>query len=222
MNNVYRSSAKLLEDAERKLHALQNGSKRKSGEPAYVPATTTAGGAVEGYAATFHREPDSYGDVIKRGAFADTLRDWNARTQPIPLLYGHVTDDPQMNIGRVVEAYEDEIGLHIRAEFDAENETAQYVRKLAAEGRVFQFSFAYAVRDQGTVTLPDGTRANELRKLDLYECSLVQIPANQHAVVTRVKGATGSGRRQAATADADDLERAKAIAEAVLLLCEID
>lgn len=150
-----------------------------------------ADGIVEGYAATFDREPDSYGDVIAKGAFARTLDEWRAKSEgglAIPLLYGHNTDDPMHNIGKVTEAYEDEKGLFVHAEFDADNPNAQYARKLAAEGRLYQFSFAYAIRGAGMTTLDDGVDAYELRDLDLYEVSLVQIPANQHAVVTSIKG----------------------------------
>lgn len=164
-------------------------------------------GTVEGYAATFDREPDSYGDVIAKGAFARTLSEWSQKGQPIPLLYGHNTDDPELNIGKVTEAYEDERGLHVRAEFDADNPKAQYVRKLAKEGRLYQFSFAYSVRDAAETQLDDGAKAYELRDLDLYEVSLVQIPANQHAVVTGIK----SGRRNS-KADADELRQIRALA----------
>lgn len=172
-------------------------------------AQMPADGIVEGYASTFDRTPDSYGDVIAKGAFARTLEEWHAKSGDglaIPLLYGHNTDDPMHNIGRVTEAYEDERGLFVHAEFDADNPTAQYARKLAAEGRLYQFSFAYAIRDAGEVELEDGTPAYELRDLDLYEVSLVQIPANQHAVVTGIKGAIEqkSGRRNS-KADADEL-----------------
>ena len=166
-------------------------------------------GIVEGYASTFDREPDSYGDVIAKGAFARTLSEWSQKGQPIPLLYGHNTDDPELNIGRVTEAYEDERGLHVRAEFDADNPKAQYVRKLVKEGRLYQFSFAYQVLDAGTVELDSGIEAYELRKLDIFEVSLVQIPANQHAEVVEVKAATSevkSGRRNS-KADEDELRR---------------
>jgi HK97 family phage prohead protease len=161
-----------------------------------------ADGIVEGYASTFDRTPDSYGDVIAKGAFARTLDEWRAREGDglsIPLLYGHNTDDPMHNIGKVTEAYEDEKGLFIHAEFDSDNEIAQYARKLVSEGRLYQFSFAYAIRDAGDIQI-DGHHAYELRDLDLYEVSLVQIPANQHAVVTGVK----SGRRNSKS-DADEL-----------------
>lgn len=152
-------------------------------------ASMPADGMVEGYAATFDRIPDAYGDVIKAGAFADTLKSWQESGKPIPLLYGHSTDDPAYNIGKVVEAHEDGKGLYVVAEFDEENEKAQYVRKLVKEGRLWQFSFAYEVLDGGSVELEDGTEAYELRKMNLFEVSLVQIPANQRAVVTGVKEA---------------------------------
>lgn len=152
-------------------------------------ASMPAEGTVEGYAATFDRIPDAYGDVIKQGAFADTLKAWEENGKPIPLLYGHSTDDPAYNIGKVVEAHEDGKGLYVVAEFDEENEKAQYVRKLVKEGRLWQFSFAYEVLDGGSVELEDGTEAYELRKMNLFEVSLVQIPANQRAVVTGVKEA---------------------------------
>lgn len=152
-------------------------------------ASMPAEGTVEGYAATFDRIPDAYGDVIKQGAFADTLKAWEENGKPIPLLYGHSTEDPAYNIGKVVEAHEDDRGLYVVAEFDEENEKAQYVRKLVKEGRLWQFSFAYEVLDGGSVELEDGTEAYELRKMNLFEVSLVQIPANQRAVVMGVKEA---------------------------------
>ena len=67
--------------------------------PYFKDAATPAdvadgGGTVRGYAATFDREPDCYGDVIAPGAFADSLERWGKVGKPIPLLYGHNTQDP--------------------------------------------------------------------------------------------------------------------------------
>lgn len=165
-------------------------------------AANSDGGTVKGYASTWDREPDAYGDVIAKGAFTKSLERWTKLGMPIPLLYGHNTDDPEYNIGAVTLAKEDERGLYIEADFDAENPKAQYVRKLVKEGRLFQFSFAFEVMDAGEVTLENGIKANELRELDIFEVSLVQIPANQHAEVVEVK----SGRRNSAK-DESDLRR---------------
>lgn len=187
----------------------EKGTKMPMYKMASGEAAMPADGIVEGYASTFDREPDSYGDVVAKGAFEDSLARWRESGKPIPLLYGHSTDDPEYNIGKVIDAYEDERGLFVRAEFDADNPKAQYVRKLVKEGRLYQFSFAYQVLDAGTVELDSGLEAYELRKLDIFEVSLVQIPANQHAEVVEVKAATPevkSGRRNS-KADEDELRR---------------
>lgn len=171
-------------------------------------ATVTDGGTVSGYASTFDRDPDAYGDVIAKGAFAKSLERWAQVGKPVPLLYGHSVEDPEYNIGKVTRIEEDEKGLYVEAEFDADNPKAQYVRKLVREGRLYQFSFAFDCTDWADVKLEDGTKARELRELDIFEVSLVQIPANQHAEVTDVKDApaeTKSGRRNS-SADIAELE----------------
>lgn len=177
----------------------------------------TDGGTVRAYASTFDREPDAYGDVIAKGAFTETLKKWRESGKPIPLLWGHLTDDPYCNIGACYDYGEDERGFWFEAAFDADNERAQYVRKLAAEGRVYQCSFAYEVKDAGEVTLGDGRKAHELRELEIFEISIVQIPANQNATIEEVKSnlvetmeetaaAIKAGRRNSAK-DADELRR---------------
>lgn len=176
------------------------------------------GGIVKGYASTFDREPDSYGDVIAKGAFEKSLERWeqlNNEGKYIPLLWGHDTEDPKSNIGRVVEAHEDERGLFVSAEFDKDNEKAQYVRKLVQEGRVYQFSFAFEIREQAPIELEDGTKANELRDLELFEVSLVQIPANQHATVEEVKAAEIKAGRRNSAKDADKLREIETAAKQI-------
>lgn len=172
------------------------------------------GGRVSGYAATFDREPDSYGDVIAKGAFAKSLEHWKEIGKPIPLLYGHNTSAPKYNIGCVTLAREDERGLYVDAEFDAESEVAQDVRHLVKTGRLYQFSFAYNIREAGEVTLENNVKAYELRELDLFEVSLVQVPANQHAEVTDVKDAK-AGRRNSKS-DEDTIKEAIRLLESLL------
>ena len=96
------------------------------------------GGTIVGYASTWDREPDSYGDIVAKGAFADTLKKWEERDAHIPFLFGHRLDDPKYNIGWC-EAAEDERGLRFTAHLDPDSEKAQYVRKLYREGRIYQF-----------------------------------------------------------------------------------
>ncbi len=145
-------------------------------------------GSITGYAATFTRTPDSYGDVIAKGAFAESIGRIRAEGKAIPLLWNHDSGDLKSYIGTVTRLEEDDHGLLFTASFDG-TERAQRARELAADGRLCKFSFAYGVQDQGTVTLEDGTEANELRKLDLFEVSLVMYPANPETSVVEVKSA---------------------------------
>lgn len=144
-------------------------------------------GSLEGYASTWIRKPDSYGDVVKEGAFTRTLEEkWNGG-KGIPLLWAHKMDEIAAFIG-TADAEEDEKGLHFTAAFDGTNE-AQRVRELYKDGRLRKFSFAYDVKRAAKVTLEDGTRANELQDLELHEISCVCIPANDDAGVVGVKAA---------------------------------
>lgn len=171
------------------------------------------GGTITGYAATWDREPDSYGDVVAKGAFEETLKAWGERDAHIPFLFWHRYDDPKYNIGWC-EAEEDERGLKFTAHLDPDSEKAQYVRKLYKEGRIYQFSFAYGILDAAEIELEDGRHAFELRKLNLFEISAVQIPANQHAEVTDVKGAK-AGRRNSKS-DEDTIRQAIGLLQSLL------
>jgi len=149
-------------------------------------------GTIEGYASTWVKKPDSYGDVVRKGAFAKSLaEDWNGG-KGIPLLWAHQMDDLKSFIGTAT-ADEDDYGLHFVATFD-DTEEAQRVRSLYKDGRLKKFSFAFDVMENGLVTLEDGTKANELRELKLFEISAVTVPANDTAEVVDVK----SGRRNSA------------------------
>ena len=166
-------------------------------------------GSIEGYASTWIREPDSYGDVVKQGAFMNTLKErWNGG-KGIPLLWAHQMNNLNAFIG-TADADEDEKGLHFFASFDSTDE-AQRVRQLYKDGRLRKFSFAYDIIEQGNVTLEDGRKANELRELDLYEISCVTVPANDDAAVVDIK----SGRRNSQK-DADALKQAVSLINSVL------
>lgn len=145
-------------------------------------------GHFEAYASVFGNV-DSYGDVVVAGAFADSLKEWDASGLALPVLWGHNMQDPDYNIGHVVEAVEDERGLKVRAALDLESPKAAQVYRLLKAGRVSQMSFAFDVLD-GAMAERDGDDVYELRRLKLYEVSVVPIGANQETEVLAVKGMT--------------------------------
>lgn len=140
-------------------------------------------GTISGYFSTYDREPDSYGDVIAPGAFTDTIKAREESGHPFPLCWNH---DLDQIIGKVDSIEDTEKGPLMTASF-FDTPLAQEKREIVKSGVVYQFSFAYDILDAAPVELEDGTKANELRKLDLFEVSIVPIPANQNAVMTEVK-----------------------------------
>lgn len=173
-------------------------------------------GMIEGYASTWIRKPDAYGDVVKQGAFKNTLEQrWNGG-KGIPLLWAHQMNELSSYIGKA-DAEEDEKGLHFVATFD-DTEEAQRVRDLYKDGRLSKFSFAYDIKEEGITTLEDGTKANELKELDLFEISCVCVPANDDAGVVSVKAEepeVKSGKRNSAK-DADAIRQAITLLQGVL------
>ena len=164
-------------------------------------------GTISGYFSTYDRIPDSYGDIIAPGAFTDTIKAREDSGHPFPLCWNH---DLNQIIGKVDTIEDTEKGPLMTASF-FDTPLAQEKREIVKSGVVYQFSFAYDALDWKETTLEDGRKANELLKIDLYEVSIVPIPANQNAVMTEIK----AGRRNSKK-DEDAIKQAIALLQGVL------
>ena len=166
-------------------------------------------GAISGYFSTYDREPDSYGDIIAPGAFTETIQKRKESGHPFPLCWNH---DLNQIIGSAdpENIIDTDKGPLMTASF-FDTQLAQEKREIVKSGVVYQFSFAYDILEAEPVVLEDGIKANELRKLDLYEVSIVPIPANQNAVMTEIK----AGRRNSKK-DADAIREAITLLQGVL------
>lgn len=129
---------------------------------------------------------DSYGDVVIPGAFADTLAEWKASGNPIPVVWSHQYSDPDYHIGVVLDAAEREIGngksgLWVRGQLDldADATKARQVNRLLKGRRVTQFSFSYEPTDYGYAKSDELGEYLELRRIKLYEVGPTLIGANQ-------------------------------------------
>lgn len=136
---------------------------------------------------------DSYGDVVMPGAFEETLAEWAKSGDPIPVYWSHRMDDPDFNIGHVLEAKETPEGLWVKAQIDLEPGAgkAMQVYRLLKGRRVTQFSFAYDVLDGGWAKATDAQGVEdeyyELRRLKLYEVGPTPIGANSETELLGVK-----------------------------------
>lgn len=139
---------------------------------------------------------DSYGDVVLPGAFTGTLEKWAASGDPIPVYWSHRMDDPDFNIGHVVEAKETTEGLWVRGQLDLDSGKAAQVHRLLKGRRVTQFSFAYEVLDGGWGER-DGEEIYELRELGLFEVGPTPIGANPQTELLAVKSTAERAARYA-------------------------
>lgn len=160
--------------------------------PVRVKAAAGDAGEFEAVVAVFGNI-DSYGDVIVKGAFAATLKDWADSGDPIPVVWSHDSSDPFSHIGHVIEASETDAGLQVKAQLDMDNPKAVQVFKLLKARRVTQFSFAYSVEDAGPVKV-GGKDATELRALKVYEVGPTLVGANQETELLSAKSLDLEGK----------------------------
>ncbi|MFD5656925.1 HK97 family phage prohead protease [Streptomyces hirsutus] len=165
---------------------------------AKVKAAGTADGLAEGQfvalVSVFNNE-DTYGDVVRPGAFTETLAAWTAKGDDIPVIWAHQWSDPFAHIGHVVKATETLQGLEVTGQIDDldENETAAQVYRLLKGRRVTQFSFAYDVPNGGGAWVKDDDHRwggyYELRQLDLHEVGPCLLGVNRETELLAAKAA---------------------------------
>lgn len=146
-------------------------------------ATDSSVGQFEALVSVFGVK-DSYGEVVMPGAFTKTLDAWAASGDPIPVYWSHRLDDPDFNIGHVLEAKEIEEGLYVKAQLDLENPKAVSTHNLMRSRRVTQFSFSFNVPPGGAT---EGQDAVELNEIDLYEVGPTPVGANPATELIGVK-----------------------------------
>lgn len=142
-------------------------------------------GGISGFFSTYDKTPDSYGDIIEPGAFTKTIEKREESGHPFPLCFNH---DFSAVIGAVDTVKDTETGPFIEAHF-LDTQLSQDVRKMLQSGAIYQFSFAYDVISSREPTEEEKRAGvkNVLTEVDVFEISVVTVPANQNAVATEVK-----------------------------------
>lgn len=147
-------------------------------------------GIFSGYASTWDK--DLYGDVIVKGAFAQTLSaDFKNGGAGIPIHWQHKDGSPFDVIGETLSAVEDDHGLLITAKLDTGIPEGQRAYELVKRGLIHQMSIGFVAEKTAWVDSKDADGPwdgyREIRQLKLFEISLVQLAANQGAEVLEVK-----------------------------------
>ena len=142
-------------------------------------------GFFSGYGSNFGNV-DSYGDIVVKGAFTDTIADWKSRGKMPPVLWNHKYTEP---IGVYSKIEEDETGLYVEGRLLINDVVkAKEAHALMLAGAIDGLSIGYDTLDfvcEGDVT--------KLLKLKLYEISVVTFPANEESRIELVKSMLGRG-----------------------------
>lgn len=148
----------------------------------FADPDAAARGEFVGYASVFGNV-DQGGDIVERGAFAQTLQ--AKKALDVAMLWSH--DPRSVPIGKWLDLHEDERGLVARGQLTLDIPRARDVHAALKEGTVKGLSIGYRVAKDGAELDRNG-RVRRLKALDLFEVSVVTFPMNTRAQVARVKG----------------------------------
>lgn len=135
-------------------------------------------GSVKGYASVWGGPPDSYGDIIQRGAFAKTIAEHKAQGSMPIMLWAH---DQTRPVGRWTSLVEDSVGLAVEGVFNLDTAGGKDAAAHVKAGDISGFSIGYVVPPGGVKRGKDGS--NLLTEIHLLEISVVALPANSRARV---------------------------------------
>ncbi len=137
-------------------------------------------GTFEGYGSVFGTI-DSYDEIVAPSAFAESLaRHKSSGTMPA-LLWQHRSGEP---CGVYVGMEEDSIGLKVSGKLALKTVRGAEAYELLKMKAISGLSIGFATREDNYDRV---TGIRTLKKVDLYECSLVTFPANDSARVQGVK-----------------------------------
>lgn len=140
-----------------------------------------------GYGSVFDLK-DSYGDIVRAGAFAASLADWKSKGKMPKLLWQH---DPSQPIGVWESIEEDDYGLKMQGRLLIDDVAkAREAYALMKSGAIDGLSIGYSVK---LAKWNEDEDALDLFALNLWETSIVTFPANEAATVSEVKTALARG-----------------------------
>lgn len=138
-------------------------------------------GTIKGYASTYGNV-DKSNDVIIEGAFDDSIQDYKTKQRQIKVYYQHNTMAMPIGGIRPENISSDKTGLPVSVDM-ADTQQGKDAYTLTKQGILSDFSIGFTVDDYDYAK--DGVRC--LKKLKLWEVSIVGEPANERSQITEVK-----------------------------------
>lgn len=137
-------------------------------------------GTFEGYGSVFGVK-DSYDEIVAAGAFVESLSAHKSKGTMPALLWQHRSGEP---CGVYSDMFEDNIGLKVSGQLALKTVRGAEAYELLKMKAISGLSIGFATREDSYDRV---TGIRTLKKVDLYEVSLVTFPANDTARVQGVK-----------------------------------
>lgn len=150
-------------------------------------------GEFEGYGSVFGVE-DSSSDVVVKGAFQKSLSSWAEKGRLPSLLWQHKMSEP---IGIYTEMKEDDHGLYVKGRLLIDDDPlAKRAYAHAKAGSLGGLSIGFILKDW---EYDSSKGVYLLKEIDLWEVSLVTMPANDEARISEVKSMLEKGETPSPT-----------------------
>jgi len=140
-------------------------------------------GIFKGYGSMFGGEPDSYGDIVMKGAFMDSLSKGGRNGTGVAMLWQH---DPSKPLGVWNQIEEDKKGLYVEGQLAINTQLGKEAYELMKMGAVRGLSIGYQLNKDG-YEMDKENKVRKLKNIDLWEISPVTFPASTRAQITGVK-----------------------------------
>lgn len=138
-------------------------------------------GTFDGYGSVFGVK-DSYDEIVQQGAFAESLAAHKSKGTLPALLWQHRSGEP---VGVYTSMEEDNIGLKVSGQLALKTSRGAEAYELLKMKAISGLSIGFVAREDSYDRV---TRIRTLKKVDLWEVSLVTFPANDAARIQGVKG----------------------------------
>ena len=153
-------------------------------------------GIIRGYGSTFGGDPDSYGDIIKQGAFSESIKANGRGGLGFAMLWQHYADEP---MGVWASIVEDSKGLALEGNVEIKSDIGRHRFELLKMGGVKGLSIGFDMpRDDKGRVLDTAIERNAkertqlLKTINLWEISPVTFAANTNAQITGIKSLEGA------------------------------
>lgn len=140
-------------------------------------------GTFKGYGSTFGGDPDAHGDIVVEGAFKSSIKKGGRNKNGVAMLWQHNSSEVP---GVWTSLKEDNLGLLVEGRLLMDTILGRESHSRLKAGAVKGLSIGYDTLDE---EIDKENDVRYLKKLDLWEISLVTFPANIHAGILDVKQA---------------------------------